>query len=183
MYFKRFFSCASNAKTVTFNPLFANFMGAGCVFTDGKHVLAGYQPNKKHPCISGIGGHREKGENYYQTAFRETVDEIYHVSKLPTHLVPRLMNELHPKKEENHNNYIILNYNFDDFKKFLKICKKSGLESPVYKNIPRTLMEAIKEREVDLAAEITHLCLLPVIRDFEGRSFVHPAFLKDMKDM
>lgn len=183
MIFKRFFSCSSKAITVTLNPLFSNFMGAGCVFTDGKHVLAGYQPHKKNPCITGIGGHREKGENYYQTAFRETVEELYHVSKLPPCLVPRLMNELPPKREDNHNNYIILNYTFDDFKKFLKICKKAGLVSPVYKTLPRTLMEAIKERDMSSDAEISHLCLLPVIPEFSGKSFVHPAFVKDMRDM
>ncbi len=183
MFLKKLFRCYSQAITTTTNPLFSNFMGAGCVFTDGKHVLAGYQPHKRYPCITGIGGHREKGEDYYQTAMRETVEEIYHVNTLPQHLVRTLIQQLPPRKEDNQHNYIILNYNFDDFLKFLKICKKSGLQSPVYPRLPRTMMECIRNRTIDPKAEITHLCLLPVIADFKGKSFIHPAFLQDMKLM
>ena len=183
MIFKRFFSCGRQTITSVENPLFANFMGAGCVFTDGKHVLAGYQPHKRFPCITGIGGHREKGETYYQTAFRETVEEIFHVSTLPSQLVSTLIRKMPPRKEENNKNYIILHYNFDDFKKFLFICKKSGLLSPVYKKLPQTLTQSIRNRIVDENAEISHLCLLPVVKDFSGRQFIHPAFIQDMKEM
>lgn len=183
MLLQKLFQCTSKKIIFVQNPLFHNFMGAGCVFTDGKHVLAGYQPNKKFPCISGIGGHKEEGETYYETAFRETVEEIYNVSSLPPQLIPSLMRQLPPRKEDFQHNYIILHYNFDDLKKFLQICKYSGLQSPVYKKLPLTLTQCIRNREIQSTAEISHLCLLPVIKDFSGRSFVHPAFLKDMKEM
>ncbi len=183
MWVRKFFRCYSQTTTTRVNPLFSEFMGAGCVFTDGKHVLAGYQPQKKYPCITGIGGHREEGENYLQTAMRETVEEIYNVAVLPQQLVPSLIRQLPPRKEDNHKNYILLHYNFEDFKKFLKICRKSGLVSPVYKKLPRTTMECIRHREVDMGAEISHLCLLPVIKDFNGKSLVHPYFIQDMKMM
>jgi hypothetical protein len=183
MFFSKFFRSYSQTVTPIVNPLFNNFMGGGCVFTDGKHVLAGYQPYKKFPCISGIGGHKEEGETYYQTAFRETVEEIYHVNSMPSQLVPTLIRHLPPRKEDNHLNYILLNYTFEDFNKFLRICKRSGLKSPLYKKLPSTLLECIQNRDVDMKAEISHLCLLPVIPDFQGRNFVHPSFLKDMKMM
>lgn len=186
MWFQKFFRCGSQTatKTVDLSAVSVQeFMGAGCVFTDGKHVLAGYQPFKKFPCISGIGGHRENGETPYQTAFRETVEEIYHVSTLPPQLIPNLIRSLPPRKADNHMNYIILNYNFEDFKKFIKICKKSGLQSPLYRKLPRSLMECIRNRDASTNAEISHLCLLPVIKDFKGRQFIHPAFIKDMDNM
>jgi hypothetical protein len=44
------------------------YTACGVVFTDGRHILAGYQPNKKNPCISGIGGMKEKGETHFDTA-------------------------------------------------------------------------------------------------------------------
>ena len=183
MIFKNIFRYFTTSKTPEPNPLFVNFMGAGCVFTDSKHVLAGYQPHKKFPCISGIGGHTEKGETYYQTAYRETVEEIFHVKNVSPQLIQALSTQLPPKREENHKNYIILHYNFKDFKKFLNICKKSGLKSPLYKKFPQTVMESIRTREISDDAEISHLCLLPVIKDFQGRQFIHPAFIQDMKEM
>lgn len=183
MIFKPFFSCFTTPKTVEPNPLFVNYMGAGCVFTDGKHVLAGYQPHKKFPCVSGIGGHKENGETYYQTAYRETVEEIFHVSHVSSQLIETLTRQLPPRREENHKNYIILHYNFQDLKRFLKICKQSGLKSPLYTKFPQTLIQTIRTREIVDGAEISHLCLLPVIRVFEGRQFIHPAFIQDMKEM
>ena len=54
-----------------------NFRAAGSVFTDSKIILAGYQPRKKKPFISGIGGKREEGESYMDTAIRETVEELF----------------------------------------------------------------------------------------------------------
>ena len=52
----------------------SNFMGAGCIFTNGTHVLAGFQPNKKSPAISGFGGKRHGTETFTQTALRETLE-------------------------------------------------------------------------------------------------------------
>lgn len=183
MIFQTFFQYFRQSTTSEPNPLFHNFMGAGCVFTDSKHVLAGYQPHKKFPCISGIGGHKEKDENYYETAWRETIEEIFDVTSIPASLIPTLRRHLPPRNEQNHFNYIILQYTFEDFHTFLKLCRHSGLHSPLYKKFPRSVMESIRSRAVNPKAEISHLCLLPVIKDFQGRQFIHPAFIQDMKDM
>lgn len=183
MILQRFFQCKKQSSIPLENPLYKSFMGAGCVFTDGKHVLAGYQPNKRNPCITGIGGHKEKDETYYQTAFRETVEELFHLQKLPPQLLPTLLSELRSRKEQNHKNYIILHYDFEDLKKFLQICKKCGIESPLYKKTPKTLLQLLQERSIVTTAEITHLCLLPVVKDFQGKQLVHPSFIQDMRDM
>ena len=183
MRFQTLLEYFRKSKTSVPNPLFDHFMGAGCVFTDGKHVLAGFQPHKKNPCISGIGGHKEKEETYYETAWRETIEEIFDISSVPLHILKTLQRTLRPKKEQIQVNYVILHYNFEDFHTFLRVCRQSGLRSPLYKKPPRTLMESIRSRSVNKKAEISHLCLLPVIQDFQGKLFVHPAFLQDMKDM
>ena len=39
--------------------------GAGILFTNGTHILCGYQPNKKNAIISGFGGKIEEGGIYY----------------------------------------------------------------------------------------------------------------------
>ena len=52
------------------------FLGAGILFTDEKHVLAGYSYRKQ---ITGFGGHRRGEETPAQTAFREVVEELFEV--------------------------------------------------------------------------------------------------------
>jgi 8-oxo-dGTP pyrophosphatase MutT (NUDIX family) len=52
--------------------------GAGCIFTDGNLILAGYQP--KGPYISGIGGSSFDGEEPIVTAMREVMEELLGIS-------------------------------------------------------------------------------------------------------
>lgn len=156
--------------------------GAGCVFTDGKHVLCGYQPQKKSPGISGIGGMKEIGETYLETAFRETVEELFDIKTLPRDLLPELLHTLHPRKMKMSKGYIQVLFSFEDLTLFLKICKKKGVISPLYSKVPKTLGELIQQRQVSSSAEISHLCLLPVVKH-EGDIFVNPCFLEDLREM
>jgi hypothetical protein len=59
------------------------YTSAGCIFTNGTHILGGYQPNKQAPCISGIGGKREDCEEFVQTAMREMLEEIFGIYARP----------------------------------------------------------------------------------------------------
>lgn len=160
------------------------FRGAGCAFTDGRHILAGYQPQKKTPGISGFGGHREGEESYLETAYRETVEEMFHVSgaQLPDSLVPTLLSRMAPQEVKVLNGYILVVFSFRDLQTFLKICKRSGLRSPLYSPMPTTLLDVIQKRSVCLSAELSSLCLLPVVHH-EGKSssFVKPEFVKDLR--
>jgi hypothetical protein len=167
-------------------PSYPTHMGAGCVFTDGKHVLAGYQPNKKKPGITGIGGHREGEETYLQTAYRETIEEIYNVTntQIPIGLIDKLIQRMKPQKIRMKKGYVILTFTFLDLEMFLKLCRKSGLRSPVYAEMPKTLIEVIQGRGYDLKAEISTFALLPVVKTHTKlKHFVNPLFLQDMLDM
>lgn len=167
-------------------PSYPMHMGAGCVFTDGKHVLAGYQPNKKKPGITGIGGHREGEETYLQTAYRETIEEIYNVTttQIPIGLIDKLIQKMHPKKIKMKKGYIIVTFTFTDLEVFLKTCRKSGLHSPLYTEMPKTLLDVIQARGYDLKAEISSFALLPIVKSHvKLKNFVNPLFLQDMWDM
>ena len=59
------------------------YTSAGCIFTNGTHILGGYQPNKQAPCISGIGGKREGCEEFVETAMREMLEEIFGIYARP----------------------------------------------------------------------------------------------------
>lgn len=167
-------------------PTFATFMGAGCVFTDGNHILAGYQPHKKFPCISGIGGHTEEGETYLQTAYRETIEEIFDVAftQIPPGLIDTLIRKMAPKEIHSKKGYVLVRFTFQDLEKFLKLCRKSGLQSPLYSKIPKNLFQVIQRRMQAPTSEISALCLLPIV-NHTGKpgSFVHPAFVSDLSDM
>jgi hypothetical protein len=165
-------------------PTYPPHMGAGCVFTDGKHILAGYQPHKKHPGITGIGGQREGEETYIETAYRETIEELFHVSSIPIGLIEKLTHKMTPKKIKMKKGYVIVSFDFEDLQLFLTICKKAGLRSPLYKTMPKTLLETIQLRGTDLKAEISTLCLLPVVyHGGKAKEFVNPYFIQDLRDM
>lgn len=167
-------------------PNYPAHMGAGCVFTDGKHILCGYQPHKKKPGITGIGGHKEGEETYLQTAYRETIEELFHLTNttIPIGLIDRLIITMRPKKIKMKKGYVMVFFDFTDLQQFLKICKKTGLRSPLYTRLPKTLLEVIQMRGCDQKAEISMLCLLPVVfHDGKAKDFVNPYFIQDLRDM
>ena len=167
-------------------PNYPAHMGAGCVFTDGKHILCGYQPHKKKPGITGIGGHKEGEETYLQTAYRETIEELFHVTNttIPVGLIDTLIRTLRPKKIKMKKGYVLVTFDFTDLQLLLKLCKKAGLRSPLYRRLPKNLLETIQLRDSNPKAEISCLCLLPVVfHDGKAKDFVNPYFIQDLRDM
>ena len=165
-------------------PVYPPHMGAGCVFTDGKHILAGYQPHKKRPGITGIGGHKEGEETYLETAYRETLEELFHIEQkqIPVGLIPTLIQTLKPTKIQMKKGYVLVFLTFHDLEAMLKLAKKKGLRSPLYMKLPTTLIETIQMRSIDLKAEISTLCLLPVVHHGgKAKDFVNPYFIDDLR--
>ena len=178
-------------NTINYVPLVNNFVtdpegfkAAGVAFTNGVHVLAGYQPHKKHPSISGIGGSRERGENYMQTALRECVEELFEPPSIPKSLFSKLA-AIAPQKVIQSGSYINAIYTFDDLQAMLKAMKQVGLRSPLYETFPKTLTELIMNRvptgaiSGSKAAEISHLALLPVVSQ-DAETFIDKYFMADM---
>ena len=157
------------------------YKAAGCVFTDGKIILAGYQPRKRVPTISGIGGKKEDGETYMDTAIRETVEELFDIK-----VASQLINELKtiiPEKIVQNGSYIIAVYTFMNLEDMLKHMKSKGITSKLYNKMPVSLMELIFNRKlVENPAEnpeISHLALLPLIKHGDA-PLVDKYFIKDM---
>ncbi len=122
------------------------------------------------------------GETYLETAFRETVEELFHVKELPKGLLSELGMMLHPRKMKLSKGYIQVFFSFHDLELLLKICKKKGVTSPLYSKVPKTLEELIQQRQISESAELSHLCLLPVVKH-EGDLLVNPCFLEDLREM
>jgi hypothetical protein len=168
---------------INYVPLVNNFVtdatgytAAGVAFTDGRHVIAGYQPHKKGPGISGIGGGREPCDvSYMATALRETVEELFEPQAIPKTLLSKLAT-IAPQKVLQTGSYINVIYTFDDLHAMLKIMKRGGLVSPLYTAFPKTLTELVMTRTPTDTCEISHLSLLPVITGLA----IDPYFIADM---
>lgn len=155
-----------------------SYSAAGCFFTDGRLFLAGYQPNKKRPCISGIGGSKKKGELPQQTALRETLEELFHVKKVPKELVDRL--QILPTKITQNGSYMMYIYTFKQLEEILGLCLAAGIESPLYTSIPQTLSDLLLHRKHNKKAEISHLCLLPLVKHNSDYPFVYLGLFRDI---
>jgi hypothetical protein len=161
-----------------------NYYAAGCAFCDEKHILGGLQPHKKRkPGISGIGGMKAQGDaSYLDTAFRETLEEIYHVNSIPLSLLHTLKREMKPKNVVNSHGYVTLTFSFEDLEKFLKLAKKGGIRTTVYPKPPTTLTDLLRDRKLNTGAEIEILCLLPNLYGQRCKgSLFRKEFIYDMK--
>jgi hypothetical protein len=159
-----------------------SYKAAGVVFTDGRLILAGYQPLKANPFISGIGGSKEDGETYKETALREMVEELFEVSATPALLAELKAFISHSPRKVLRGSYIRLVYTFEDLIDMLAMIKKHMLTTPLYSKFPLTLMNLLFDRLLKGNPEISHLCLLPVVKHEAGTPFVVPYFVKEMED-
>lgn len=140
-----------------------SYKGAGCLFTNGTHVLAGYQPNKKVPIISGIGGSRLPTEtNPLDTALRETIEEFFDVKTVDPETIRDIKSEMYVKKTFVNGSYHVFVYSFIDLEAMLYIMKVNNLSSPIYRNFPKSLSDLIFRRSANESSEIRELCILPL---------------------
>jgi hypothetical protein len=150
--------------------------GAGCIFTNGKLILAGYQPYKKVPVISGIGGSCNSGEHYVDTAHRELLEELFGFEGDLTNLVMLVKNTVSSSKYITNGPYINLVYNFDDLSAILVLLNMQSTQSKFYDKFPQCIEDLLLKRKLILGAEIRHLILLPVLQNLP----IADEFIKDI---
>lgn len=156
-------------------------LSAGVIFTDETLLLCGYQPHKAAPCISGIGGTCEPGEDVFTCAIREMIEELFESKYMAPGLL-RTMKEIAPRKVFVNQNYHIIMYSFEDLDRILKTLAMLGLESPLYDVFPTTLHALLFTRKVgSVSAEISHLALLPIVH--YTSPFVDSHLISDMKEI
>ncbi len=113
---------------------------AGCLFTDNRHILAGFQPNKSNKIISGFGGKAEGYETPFQNAWRETLEELF---ELPQEHILFLIDEIEKNipymKTYTNGNYTVFVYSFDNLLSLLQLCQTNHIVSPLYDTFPTEL--------------------------------------------
>ena len=150
------------------------YTGAGCLFTNGVHTLAGYQPRKYQPTISGFGGKKEPEEtDPFQTALRETLEELFGLDK---DVIKAIQLPIKPKRIIQNGSYHVYVFSFADLEQILYTLQDLGVSSPYYLYLPNTIPDLIFHRRVDSDAEIGSLCLLPA-----EIASISKEFLEDMK--
>ena len=154
---------------------------AGVLFTNGSHVLGGYQPKKESPCISGIGGKRElRDTSCIYTALREFIEEIFAIEPSPSY-IELIQEHVTPLRIVELGGYINCVYSFTDLEKILGLLSTKGIASPLYTSFPMTLSDLMFTRKDTEDQEITHLAILPRISTHGDGPFVGREFVKDMK--
>jgi len=170
----------SKTKPVKSLDTIGSFSAAGILFRNQTHVLAGYQPHKKNPCITGIGGSRKDGESAIQTAWRETIEELFDCERVPPKLLQLCETKFPPHDWFSRGEYICFLYSFDDLKAFLKIVKRVRLPTSLYEYYPLNLLELLMNRKHSETSEIESLCVLPFVRETRGVLHIHEEFCLDM---
>lgn len=154
---------------------------AGVLFTNGTHVLGGYQPKKESPCISGIGGKRElRDTSCIYTALREFLEEIFSIEPSPSY-IELIQEHVTPLRIVELGGYINCVYSFTDLETILRLLSGKGLPSPLYDTFPTSLNDLVFTRKGTDDQEITHLAILPRIASHGDGPFVGREFVKDMK--
>ena len=166
-------NCQSQSKsesTVTIK-------NAGCLFTDNRHVLAGFQPNKKkEKIISGFGGKCQEGETLLQTAWRETLEELF---EFPPDVIRGLVEELLKIKcfkTFTNGNYFVAVYTFQQLFEILCMIEEKDLQSPLYDTFPTELFELILYRKPKPSSEVQQITLLPA-----AMHILDPYFVRDIR--
>jgi hypothetical protein len=155
-------------------PSLTNFEGAGCLFTDGKHVLAGYQPNKPNAKakISGFGGARLPGETYLQTAIREMLEELFGI--IPkAYDITFVEQSISPKRVYLSGSYVVIQLSFADLDFIICGLRNNYSSSALYRGWPETMNDLVFKRIHKTGSEVTQLCILPLENGLEiAKEFV-----------
>lgn len=155
------------------------FKSAGCIFTDGKYVLAGYQIKNYTPSLNGFGGKRMDNEQPIDTALRETIEELYGYDTVPTQLIEKIKWHIHIPKPLDRGDYKAFVYDFEDLRTIQWHVKNHMYGSALYTKMPFTLEELILKRKPNQTCEVKQLALLPLIKSLMIDSY----FLDDCVEL
>ena len=128
---------------------------AGIFFTDGKKFLCGYSQHKYK--ITGIGAKKQNNELPYETALRETLEELFEFHNIPLELTNELNVSLSFDNVICYKSYRTFIMSFHDLELILNIINKYDLKSRVYKPLPTNFNDLVYQREVVNNTEFSKL--------------------------
>jgi 8-oxo-dGTP pyrophosphatase MutT (NUDIX family) len=135
---------------------------AGILFTNEKLFLAGYKSFKGH--ITGIGGKQKYGECLFTTAVRETLEELLGITNLNKYEL-ELFTVIKPFNILKNHGYTHYCCSFEDLTLFLRFAYIIRKVTLFYDLFPFSLEQLLLERKNSEDSEISHLALLPFVKD------------------
>ena len=133
------------------------------MFYSNKHMLVGlHASSRRHVRICGFGGKREGEEPWWQTAFRETVEELLEPEHISFNLYHALASNIMPRRllYDARSAYLVLVYTTEDLKRFLAICAEFVTTS-LYRVFPRSAEDLVFHR-IGRDAEISDIVFWPM---------------------
>jgi hypothetical protein len=149
---------------------------AGILFTDRKLVLAGF--NQHRFAITGIGGKKKDDELPWQTALRETLEELFEFVEIPERLLRIVAGSLSFDSLICSKGYSTFVMSFHDLNKIMRMLPFAGeLVSRVYDVLPTTVEQLVLTRKVVQGAEFSHLSLIPFVHNLSlDRHFINDIY-------
>jgi len=161
----------SKQPPYTLQTTFPNYKGAGILFANNRVALAGVQKHRRLAetggtgILSGLGGRRELSDmDWYYTAWREVIEELYNESIIPAALIMELCIKIPLTTKPLYiNEYVMCRLSFEQLEYMMRICAKSKykLYSNVYEKLPLSLTDLIMKRLPTYNTEIGALSLIP----------------------
>jgi hypothetical protein len=158
------------------------FTSAGCIFYNEQYILAGYQPRKQKPIVSGLGGKREGDEEASTTALRETLEELFELQTVPLEWIQEIQATIPFQRSLQNGDYLTFLYSFDDLQQILVYLESKGCQSELYNEFPTNVLTLLFHRkQLAYPAEISHLLLFPLVNHPKDSPFVDRHFLSDIR--
>ena len=139
-------------------------MAAGCVFISDTHVLAGAQMKTGRYIISGFGGSKTENETPIHNAFRETLEEMFHIYPVDTTLVQKMIDTYIPIRVHYMAaiNYSLYVFTFQQLETML-VDLQTQITSCLYTSMPLTVPSLVFDRKIVASSEIKQLSIIPLI--------------------
>ena len=138
---------------------------AGIIFTNEKLFLAGYKSFKGY--ITGIGGKQKGDESLFSTAIRETIEELLGIENIQPSELTLFESGMKPYRIVENKGYTQYYLTFIDLTLFLKYTNIIRKKTPYYDSFPVSIEDLLLERKNTLDCEISHLALLPFVKNLK----------------
>ena len=130
--------------------------GAGIMFTNSLTALVGYKVVNGEWLLSGFGGKKEGGEEYYETAIREVFEELYEVP-VTCEMIKYVADRLKVTRVINNNRYVLIICDYDQLNKFMLAAIRFTLDSPIYPVLPYSSSSLVGTRNKAYLAEYIYV--------------------------
>jgi hypothetical protein len=144
-----------------FPNIITDWHSAGIIFTSNDTILVGFKNINENWLVSGFGGKKEDGELYYQTAIRETMEELYEVP-ITKEIIEYIANTLTIIKAVDNEGYILMICDISQLKVFMLAGINFQLDTPIYDTLPYSTLSLIGNRKNRQFIEYKFIGFLPI---------------------